>query len=246
MIGRKSWTFLLFGLLCGLIASTSLVYAWNRPFASGSALYLLGSGKGLSALVTTNGIRVIVASGNDPIAFANALADARPLTSPRVDLLIITPGSIRVANRAREITNPAMVLEIAAANMEHQVDAEHLVLSREEIALGDEIRLVIDPGNAIGSPITGWSITLEQGHSQLLLVETLPVRQVSKVALISVMGDEFDAPRVSPAQGLAASSLLRDENVAGSYVLGFIDPGESSKIPIGNNAISIPGAWKRD
>jgi hypothetical protein len=241
------WAPLFFGLLCGLIASTSLVYAWNRPYNHEDALYLLGSGKGLSALVTTGGTRVLIAAGNDPIAFANALANARPLTAPRVDLLIIAPDSERVAVRAEEITNPSMILEIAAADSDPDDLDIHLSRSRETIDLGNETILILDPGITIGSPIAGWSIAIQHRGVEILLVEQLPARPLADSSLIAVMGDDLTIPNESHAASIAASSIV----VAGTepdtpYPLGLIDPGESARVSIGENSITLPGSWKAD
>jgi hypothetical protein len=248
-IGRKlsRWTPLFIGLVCGLIASTSLVYAWNRPYDHEDALYLLGSGKGLSALVTVGGTRVLIASGNDPIAFANALAGARPLTAPRIDLLIVAPHSERVAARAEEITKPSMMLEIAPADDVPNESDKHLIRSRETIELGNEMTLTLDPGITIGSPIAGWSIAIQHRGLEILLVERLPVRPLADASMIAVMGEEFSIPSDSPAAIISASSAV----VAGTesnapYPLGLIDPGDIARLPIGDDSITLPGSWKPD
>jgi hypothetical protein len=243
---RTRWTPLFFGLLCGLIASTTLVYAWNRPYNNDDAMFLLGSGKGLSALVTADGMRVVIASGNDPIAFANALADARPLTAPRVDLLIVTPGSERVAARAKEITKPAMVLEIVSADAEPEPSGHHLTRARETIALGNDMTLVLDPGIIIGSPLAGWSIEIQARGTSILLVEQLPLRPVIGSMLIAVMSNQFDVPREPPTGTIAVSSLVGDDETSTTFPLGLVDPGYSVKIPIGPGTIEIPGSWKDD
>ena len=228
---RTRWTPLFFGLLCGLVASTTLVYAWNRPYNNDDAVFLLGSGKGLSALVITDGVRVVIAAGNDPIAFANALADARPLTAPRVDLLIATPGSERIAARAKEIANPDMVLEIASADAESEPSDHHLTRSRESIALGNDMTLVLDPGITIGSPIAGWNIAIESNGVEILLVEQLPDRPVAGTSLIAVMGDEVDVPGEPPAASIAVSSTgVESPGSNADFPLGMIDPGSAVSV----------------
>jgi hypothetical protein len=243
---RNRWTPLFFGLLCGLIASTTLVYAWNRPYNNNDAVLLLGSGKGLSALVTTGGTRVLIAAGNDPIAFANALAEARPLTAPRIDLLIIAPGSERVANRAKEITNPSIMLEIASADTESELSDNHLIRARETLAIGNEMTLILDPGITIGSPISGWSVSIHGRGVEIMLVERLPLRSIVGSSLIGAMGDEFDVPGEPPAPSIAVSSIVGDQVTGASYPLGLIKPGDAVRIPIGQGSITIPGSWKDD
>ncbi|MDQ3045614.1 MAG: hypothetical protein M3R06_10780 [Chloroflexota bacterium] len=51
---------------------------------------LLDAGNGISALVVSEDARVLIASGNDPIALGNALASVRRLTSNRIDVLVDT------------------------------------------------------------------------------------------------------------------------------------------------------------
>ena len=247
--GRKlsRWTPLFFGLLCGLIVSTSLIYAWNRPYNQEDTLYLLGSGKGLSALVTSGGTRVLIAAGNDPIAFANALASARPLTAPRIDLLIIAPGSERVASRAKDITNPSMILEFASADGTPGESGHHVTRSRETIDIGDGVMLTLDPGMTIGSPIAGWSIAIQHRGVEIMLVEQLPARLSIDSSLIAVMDDEFTIPDNSPSASIAASStVVAGMKLNASYPLGLIDPGDTARISIGEYSIMLPGSWKAD
>lgn len=241
---RPRWMPIVAGLLIGLLTSSGLVYAWNRPYNDEPSLYLLGSGNGLSALITVGGTRVLIAGGNDPIAFGNALADARPLTAPRIDLLIITPGSERVTARAISVTKPTTTFEIAGPDGVMVAPDARQLIAPASIAIGDNLELAVDPGLVVGSAIPGWSITIHAGSSTLLLAERQSIRAPSGIALLAVMGS--DAPRFSvPAPAPMAISATVAEGYSNSTrPLGLIEPGETARIHIDKDAIRLPGSWQ--
>lgn len=240
---RSRWTPIVAGILVGLLASSGLVYAWNRPYNDEPSLYLLGSGKGLSALITVEGIRVLIVSGTDPIGFGNALADARPLTAPRIDILVVTPGSERVVSRAISITNPQTILEIPGAEgVAIQPEAQRIT-SITSIALGDEITLAIDSGQIVGSAIPGWSITINAGTSTLLLAERQPVRPPSGISLLAVMGSDTPLSSVPAPAPLAISATVAGGYNDSTWPIGLIETGETARIRLEPAAIRLPGSW---
>lgn len=70
-------------VLIALPASALQRHAWAAPTVT-----LLGSGTSLSALVTAAEARVLVATGDDPVEFGNALARIQPWSARRIDLLL--------------------------------------------------------------------------------------------------------------------------------------------------------------
>ena len=50
---------------------------------------LLGSGNRLSLLVTDGPARLLLATGDSPIDYENALTDVRPIFARRVDVLLV-------------------------------------------------------------------------------------------------------------------------------------------------------------
>ena len=240
---RPRWMPIVAGLLIGLLTSSGLIYAWNRPYNHEPSLYLLGSGKGLSALLTIDGTRVLIVSGNDPIGLSNALADARPLTAPRIDLLIITPGSERVSDRAISITKPGTIFEIAGPESVAIQSEAQQITSNVSISLRDEITLAIDPGLIVGSAIPGWSITIHAGTSTLLLAERQPIRAPAGVSLLAVMGSDAPLSSVPAPAPMAFSATVAEGFGSSAWPIGLIDPGETARIRIDKDAIRLPGSW---
>ena len=100
------------GLLAGLLVASLVTVVHARDYGQ-PALALLGSGDGLSVLVTTGDARLLVVGGSDPAAFANALADARPRSHPRIDLLVELPDARAVASRAWALARPSAMLTLS-------------------------------------------------------------------------------------------------------------------------------------
>src|SRR5262245_4282989 len=67
------------------------------------AVTILGSGHQLSVLVADGSARLLIASGDDPAAFGNALKSVRPLGGGRIDVLLLAGSTqdVTFLSRAR-------------------------------------------------------------------------------------------------------------------------------------------------
>jgi hypothetical protein len=85
----------------GFAATVVIGAADSRSYAR-PMVTVIGAGNGLSILVTDGPARLLIASGDDPAAFGNALAKTRPLGRDRIDVLLLagTTGDVTFLSRA--------------------------------------------------------------------------------------------------------------------------------------------------
>lgn len=103
------------GLLLVLVAvaasvTTVLVDAAWRVESRRPRVVLMGAGDQLSVWVAAGDARLLLASGDDPAAFGNALAQVRRATAPRLDVLL-------VAGEGRRLLAPAALVNESGARL---------------------------------------------------------------------------------------------------------------------------------
>jgi hypothetical protein len=235
------WRWLVAALLIGVLIS----WAWSAGSARSAnepAIVLLGSGNGLSVLVTTGDARVLVAGGTSAGDFANALADARPRTTPRIDVLVALPGSRNVVDRARELARPTLELRLPDQRSGRQESGT--LTSRRAIDLPG-ITIDIDPGSGSGED---WSITIRAGASTTLVVPAWTVAASrAPVALVVITGrDTGAAATTARTPAIAASVRALDSPVVKDGLLaGRVAPGDAVRLRMSSDgALAVPAAWQ--
>lgn len=138
-------------LLCGLFALSLTLFTGlglARTTGPGSpAITLLGSGDGLSILVTSQDARVLLVNGDDPAAFGAALASALPRAVRRIDLMLVLATTeseplVAYAKRTFEIGTVRVVAASAGSGTPTEAGNE-LSTDRQRIALPDNLSLEI-------------------------------------------------------------------------------------------------------
>lgn len=71
-----------------LAAASALGSAWAQDLAQ-PGVRVLGTGRGLAVLVTAGEARLLILTGDDGVAFGNALSRARRWTTGRIDVVLI-------------------------------------------------------------------------------------------------------------------------------------------------------------
>jgi hypothetical protein len=238
------WFPYLAGALAGLIIASTCSAYWQRT-ANQPAIILMGTGHGLSALITTAAARILVVGGDDPIALANAFADGLPPTLRRIDVVVITPGaSTIVTERAVALSGAQRVMAIDATEEtsdEPGFDGPvRMIGGPRTIELGGELLVDINPGLIAGQPASGWSIRVQSESASVVLAESVPFRPAPGVGLVAVMG-----ATVPPAvQSLNVPVVFASDSSDPTDVpFGTIAPGETRRIPIGPDAITLPADW---
>lgn len=214
------------GVLIGLIISTGLVWRWERGYAA-SGVTVLGSGDGLSVLIEIDATRVLILSGDDSGEFTNALAAARPGQRPRIDVIVIAPGSERLAERAITITRPERVLALTGFG-NTTASAGEPVSSPGTIVLKDHARIELDPGNRVSGRGPGWAIRVQTGTADLLIAEHSPRIAPAGIDAVIIAGSDLgpDIPLAIPR--LVSATLP----VQDSTELKRIAPGSIERIDL--------------
>jgi hypothetical protein len=226
------------GFVIGLIIASGITINSARRYTE-PAVYLLGSGAGLSALIVSESSRVFVVNGDDPAALANAFAGVRPAMLRRIDLLVLAPGATeRVAERAVEIANPRRLYALPN-NRFHPGNAILGLTIRpmdgpSEIQLTDDLEMRLDPNG-----FSGWTIEVNFSDIVMQLSERVPLR--SPASLIAVMGatvGDSVAAIDSPIIGASAASPETSGPGRGVSFLS-VDSAESVRIRVVDRTLSI-------
>jgi hypothetical protein len=189
--GERSWTrtLELFAFVCLIaLGSTTIVTAsWARDYAQ-PRVTLLGSERGISALVTAGAARVLIVNGTDPAALGNAMSKARHLGLERLDLLIVSGNSAAagLAPRAIELLKPRSVLAVGGtASLAGSPIVPQKVIDRStEIELPEGVNIAIEvwPAADGENEDVTWSARIERGGASLywvsdredLMLDSLP------------------------------------------------------------------------
>jgi hypothetical protein len=160
--------------LLAVIAFGAINLLWEQEYAE-PRVSVLGSGDRLSALITSGHARVLLATGNDPAAAANALGRVRHPTLPRLDVLIAAGEGIELAVPASLAGNPDTRLDLAISPIEGEYAAQlggaRTVSSPRVLDLPDGMTVTLE--NATVSSATGgaaWRVTVQRGNSRVILL----------------------------------------------------------------------------
>ena len=240
--------------------------SWARDLRA-PRVVLLGSGNRVSALVTAGEARLLIATGNDRTAFANALERARHPTARRIDVLLIAgqsgddlvaPTAIwpdpRVRYAASLGPNPRSPEADALAS-----DGLPVLPSPREIRLGDELRVTVDVAEtAVGTddPEPLWRVIVRRGVTTVVILSdgkaATAFPPVSPVAALVIAGpDPIAGWEAIPAPVLAVpgddrvvtGKQLRQE--AGPIFDGErwairVHPGETVPLSFVGSGLEVP------
>ena len=198
---RTPWrgTLILAATVFVLSAGTSAwaASAWARDMRA-PRVTLLGAGKRLSVLVTAGDARLLIAAGDDPVAFANALEHARHMTARRIDVALVT-GRGRdelVTSRVQEDERVRYVASLAPQSGGAVASAALPVLDApSRIRLGDDVTVtveVITIGTDGEEADVGWRAIIRRGETTVV-----------------VLSDGEDAPKF-PSLGPISALVLID------------------------------------
>ena len=105
---RDRATTVLLVFLIAFAGSAAVFTFWLQDLSVPQVAFL-GSGNRLSLLVTDGPARLLLATGDSPIAFENAITRVRPLFARRIDVLLVAGSgetSVRSDGRTRRCACP--------------------------------------------------------------------------------------------------------------------------------------------
>ena len=167
---------LIFAIACaGCAAAFAL---WLHDLAAPQVAFL-GSGNRLSLLVMEGPARLLLATGDDPIAYENALASVQPLFARRVDLLLIagdgqTLLAPMVANRDPHLRIAAAIAPLPPSPEAHALGSITPLRTPTRIRLGPTVSVVVETALPFGadpaSTFPAWRATIERGETRIVVL----------------------------------------------------------------------------
>jgi hypothetical protein len=255
-ITRRSALIAAGGFSAGLIGSTAVGESWLRNDGRRS-LTILGSGRGLSVLLTSAGARMLLLGGSDYTDFGNALSSARFPLLDRIDMVLITgeKPNIRLVEHALRQTEPRNVYSIGGAadllDAGVAVDRALTVPHRFTLPGDSEVTLDVDERES-GSP---WSMLVRWRTHQLLIdsggsVDHLPpvARRVSAWVRVSGSFSAEDILHVQPAATFVDADAMEGWQVrdvvrqSGHLVYGYrVHGGDIAQLQLDASGLNLPG-----
>ena len=213
-------------LAAAVFLATTLVtagfgIAWARDIRRPQVV-LLGAGDRLSVLVTGGDARLLIATGDDPVAFANALERARHPTTRRLDVLLVTgagrdllaPAVIRADRHVRYAASLGPLPESPEAEAVTVAGLTELPPPRR-IRLGDNVVVTVEtvvPTEGSGATVSegSWRAIVRRGVTTVVAVSDGDAASVfPPVAPVSalVVADDDEEASVAAAAAVAAPVL---------------------------------------
>lgn len=219
---------------------------------------LLGSGSHLSTLIVAGEARVLIATGDDGEAFLNAFSRALPLSSRRVDLLILAGDKrdLPVASLALSAikSRHVMVLDggLAAHLADLGLDGDALLNHGARLSLPNGIVATIEmtrDHEADSAFPSGWQVVIERATTRIRVASDATSlsgfhdrRPASLLALVGVPPLE---PIFGSFFGLAVSSAIKDPSplIAGresAVPVLKIEPGRAESLTFTSTGLRLP------
>jgi hypothetical protein len=240
-------------VLVALPASALQRRAWAAP-----RLILLGSGACLSALATAGEARVLIATGDDPVAFGNALARIQPWSARRIDLLfaagagqnLLVPAALAAGPHVRWVG----AIGVGAGALPDPLVAAHRLDEARLIRLPLGLDLLLEQAPAKSEP-PSWRVTISRGPSRIALVaDGAAASEIGEDrapdALVVAGADPLLALEAAPAAALfaAADAVSGAELRAGVRSAPAplwarrVFPGEAVSLAFGDHGLELPAS----
>ena len=202
--------------LVGCVAAFAF---WLQDLSAPQVAFL-GSGNQLSLLVTDGPARLLLATGDSPIDYENALTRVRPIFARRVDVLLVAgSGSTLLVPLAAH--GDARVRGTAAlAPLPESPEADALgpitaFSSPQHIRLGSSVRVTVETALPFGADAAvdfpAWRATIERGGTRIVALSDGAAAAlfppVSEASVLAVSGDDPAAAwDASPAVAFVANA----------------------------------------
>lgn len=184
MISRASFTRrdlatragIVFTIAFGGFATTCAL--WLREY-SAPRIVLLGSGSRLSLLVSEGPARLVLATGDDPIAFENALTSVQPLFARRVDVLLVAGSGRNLLVPLAISSDRHMRTATALASLPSSPEADEIgplavFDSPKRIQLGPTVSVAVECASPFAAEsketFPAWRLVIERGNTRVVFL----------------------------------------------------------------------------
>ncbi len=224
------------------------------------AVIVLGSGSRLSVLVTAGSARLLLATGDDPVALGNALDLARHPTTRRIDILL-------VAGQARDLQAPAVIAAgdddrftarigpSPDGSVPSSLQGAPSLPAERRFRLPGDVTIVTRWGSGAddrAGPV--WAAVISRGSSSIaVLSEGRAVTLLGSVAAVNAIivagGDSLEALKTIDAGAIVmlgteitgkelrqSSAALDEVSLWGARVF----PGEAFQLTFSQGAVTVP------
>jgi hypothetical protein len=192
---------------------------WLQDLAA-PQLAILGSGNRLSLFVSEGPARLVLATGDDPIGFENALTSVRPIFARRVDVLLLAGSDRSLLVPVAAHADPHIRMSSALAPLPASPEAEALgpipaFSSPRHIQLGPSVSVTIETALPFGADAAttfpAWRVIVARGESRVVVLSDgdaaalFPPDTPASVLVISG-GEPVAGWELAPAAALIANS----------------------------------------
>jgi hypothetical protein len=224
---------------------------------------ILGSGNRLSVLVVDGPARLVIASGDDPIGFENALTRVLPLFARRVDVLLVAGSgdTLLVPLSAHDDHHVRMTSSLAPLPSSPEV-AEFGAISAlpgpRRISLGTSVTVTVETQHLFGADSStdfpAWRAIVEHGQTRIVVLSDgaaaalfPPVNPAS--VLVVTGADPVEGWNLSPTPALITNggaisgpdlrSTFSESGKSPDW--GFlVFPGEALRLNFVSGGVEIP------
>jgi hypothetical protein len=196
---------------------------WLRDLTAPQVV-LLGSGNRLSLLVTDGPARLLLATGDSPIDYENALTQVRPIFARRLDVLLVagSDSTLRVPLAAHGDSHVRSVTALAPLPRSAEAAAMGAIASfssPQHIRLGPGTQVTVETALPFGADpdaeFPAWRATVEHGETRIVVPSDGPAAALFPPApapsVLAVSGaDPAAAWDLSPAVAFVANADIID------------------------------------
>ncbi len=165
------------GALALTVSTTVAFGSLQSRHCARPSITVLGSGSDLSILVTDGPARLLLAVGNDPAGFGNALEQSRPFGCDRIDILLLagSTSDVTFLTRARRAARARHVEAIGRPELLGTLGLppESHLPSPRRFRLSAETRVTVETAeqaDAEDGPAFGWRATIEHGATRVVVL----------------------------------------------------------------------------
>jgi hypothetical protein len=254
-----------------LVAAAGTVAAftfWLQDL-TGPQVVLLGSGNRLSLLVTDGPARLLLATGDSPIDYENALSDVRPIFARRVDALLVagSGNTLLVPLAAHEDSHVRSVTALAPLPRSAEAEAIGAIpsfTSPHRVRLGPSTQVTVETALPFGADadveFPAWRATVEHGETRVVVLSDgsaaalFPPASAPSVLVVSG-ADPASAWDPSPAVAFVANSEMIDGPEMRAAFTGSrrppqwgyrVFPGEALRLKFVAGGVELPSEPAHD
>ena len=192
---------------------------WLKDVSSPQVAFL-GSGNRLSLFLADGPARMVIASGDDPVGYENALARFLPLFARRTDVLFVAGEDRTLLVPLAAVDNGHVGAAYALWDIPVSPETKALgplqtVASPFRVRLGPNLAVTVETAPRVGGDATegipAWRATVECGGSRVVVLSDGAAAALfppsEPASVLAVAGDEpLTGWRLSPAVALVITS----------------------------------------